>query len=225
MSATILGVSDTVNDPAYTAAFEHTAKVFEETIKIFDDATNPSRDGWKLKSEHKEDKCYNKRFPLGKVYHLKKEYQAPVDLVFQDHWSDVENTVNWNPSTDYLKRLAVIGNQADVLQYALSDVAVIKGKDFIVCRMYRKTTDGYIVVASSFDTDLPPVPKKTRATANVVAGKFTGLGPQLSTIDFLASVELNDKLIPENLLSKNIADIVIKDARAAHKHISSKFSH
>lgn len=222
-TADILGVTDVLTDNQYTQGFVHTANTFGEALRLYDEVKNPKREGWKLKSEHKGDQCYNKRFPIGKIYTTKKVVNAPVDVVFENHWKNIEDTPTWNPTTDYTKRIATIGEYTDVIQYALSDVALLKGKEFVVCRMYRKVDNGYVVVASSFDTKIPVVPKKNRAHVNVIAGYFIGRSDGTTSIEYIVSVELKDKLIPEAILSKSIADSLLKDANAAFKHVEANY--
>lgn len=72
-------------------------------------------------------------------------------------------------------------SQCSYFQYTTSEVVVIKGRDFVVCRMWRKVMslirltypfskgtvllqvgDSYVVAATSFDNDVPVVAKKKR---------------------------------------------------------------
>ncbi|KHJ97751.1 hypothetical protein OESDEN_02270 [Oesophagostomum dentatum] len=112
------------------------------------------------------------------------------------------------------------------LQYTTSEVVVIKGRDFVVCRMWRKVGDSYVVAATSFENDVPIVAKKKRGWVNVCAGKFTPLAtdPTKCTIEYIVSVDLKDKLTPKAVLSSGIADMVIKDARNADKYIEEEKS-
>lgn len=77
---------------------------------MFDDAKRADRKDWKLKAEHKGDKCFNKHFPIGKVYYLKvsglrrwllttssssflhefqKAYNLDMETLFTNHWKEV----------------------------------------------------------------------------------------------------------------------------------------
>ncbi|XGW23214.1 hypothetical protein V3C99_005450 [Haemonchus contortus] len=109
-------------------------------------------------------------------------------------------------------------------QYTTSDVIVIKGRDFVVCRMWRKVGDSYVVAATSFETDIPVAAKKKRGWANVVAGKFSPQANDASkcVIEYLVSVDLKDKLTPKAVQSSGIADMMIKDARCAYKFVEEE---
>ena len=66
------------------------------------------------------------------------------------------------------------------LQYATSDVAVFKGRDFVVCRMWRRVENYIIVAASSFDNDIPVIPKKKRfAPSSCIYSIFQRMGESL----------------------------------------------
>lgn len=96
----LLGITDTTDDnkvpfPLFYLTFllqfglglRSTANAFAEAVNIFHDAEKLA--GWKLKTEMKGDKCYNKHFPVGKVYSLRTEYPLPMQPLFENHWNEV----------------------------------------------------------------------------------------------------------------------------------------
>ncbi|KAL6730865.1 hypothetical protein Aduo_001791 [Ancylostoma duodenale] len=228
MSTTVklLEIEDTTSDSQYGMGLRNTAHAFVEALKVFDDAKRADRKDWKLKAEHKGDKCFNKHFPIGKVYYLKKTYNIDMETLFQHHWNEIEKTPQWNCNVHSVDRLGTISEHADILHYTTSEVVVIKGRDFVVCRMWRKVGDSYVVAATSFDNDVPVVAKKKRGWVNVCAGKFTPSAndPTKCTVEYIVSVDLKDKLTPKAVLSSGIADMVIKDARNADKYIEEEIS-
>ncbi|VDM74791.1 unnamed protein product [Strongylus vulgaris] len=199
----------------YGVGLRNTAHAFVEALKVFDDAKRADRKDWKLKSEHKGDKCFNKHFPIGKVYYLK-----------------IENTPHWNSNVHSVDRLGTISEHADILHYTTSEVVVIKGRDFVVCRMWRKYTtsevvvikgrdfvvcrmwrkvgDSYVVCATSFENDVPIMAKKKRGWVNVCAGKFTPLAsdPTKCTIEYIVSIDLRDKITPKALPHQRLSRFV-----------------
>ncbi|KAK5965051.1 START domain-containing protein, partial [Trichostrongylus colubriformis] len=124
----------------YGKGLRSTAHALVEALKIFDDAKRADRKDWKQKAENKGDKCFNKRFPIGKVYYLKKVLNIDYETLFKSHWNEVERTPEWNENVHSLKRIDTISEYADVLHYTTSDVIVVKGRDFVVCRMWRKVS-------------------------------------------------------------------------------------
>lgn len=228
MSTTVklLDIEDITTNSQYGQGLRSTAHAFVEALKVFDDAKRADRKDWKLKAEHKGDKCFNKHFPIGKVYYLKKAYNLDMETLFTNHWKEIEKTPEWNSNVHSVKRLDTISEHADILHYTTSEVIVIKGRDFVVCRMWRKVGDSYVVAATSFDTDVPVAPKKKRGWVNVCAGKFTPLpnDPSKCSIEYLVSVDLKDKLTPKAVQSSGIADMVIKDARNAFKYVEDEMS-
>ncbi|VDO56733.1 unnamed protein product [Haemonchus placei] len=180
----------------YGIGLRGTAHAFVEALKVFDDAKRADRKDWKQKAEHKGDKCFNKHFPIGKVYYLK-----------------IEKTPEWNSNVHSLERVDTISEHADILHYTTSDVIVIKGRDFVVCRMWRKVGDSYVVAATSFETDIPVAAKKKRPQANDASK---------CVIEYLVSVDLKDKLTPKAVQSSGIADMMIKDARCAFKFVEEE---
>ncbi|VDL72797.1 unnamed protein product [Nippostrongylus brasiliensis] len=188
MSTTVklLDIEDTSTNSQYGMGLRNTAHAFVEALKIFDDAKRADRKDWKQKAEHKGDKCFNKHFPIGKVYYLKKTFNLDMDNLFTNHWNE----------------------------YTTSEVVVIKGRDFVVCRMWRKVGDSYVVCATSFETDIAVAPKKKRGWVNVCAGKFTPLNsdPTKSLVEYLVSVDLKDKITPK------------ADARNAFKYVEEEIA-
>ncbi|KAK6058286.1 hypothetical protein COOONC_04146 [Cooperia oncophora] len=91
MSTTVklLEIEDTTPNSQYGIGLRSTANAFVEALKVFDDAKRADRKDWKEKAEHKGDKCFNKHFPIGKVYYLKKSFNADAETVFRSHWNDV----------------------------------------------------------------------------------------------------------------------------------------
>ncbi|KAK6046685.1 START domain protein [Cooperia oncophora] len=217
MSTTVklLEIEDTTSDSQYGMGLRNTAHAFVEALEVFDDAKRADRKDWKEKAEHKGDKCFNKHFPIGKVYYLKKLYNVDAETMFKHHWNRENAGMEW--------KCAECGtycyDQRDgryYSHYTTSDSIGIKGRDFVVCRMWRKVGDSYVVAATSFETDIPVAAKKKRGWANVVAGKFAPLAndPSKCTIEYLVSVDLKDKVTPKAPL---IAETMIKDARYAFK--------
>uniref|UniRef100_A0A1I7WU95 START domain-containing protein n=1 Tax=Heterorhabditis bacteriophora TaxID=37862 RepID=A0A1I7WU95_HETBA len=119
MSATVelLGVQDETTDSQYASGLRNTAAAFVEALKIYDDARRADRKDWKMKSEHKGDKCFNKHFPVGKVYYLKKEFSLDMETLFRHHWDEIEKTHEWNPNVQSVNRVATISEHADILHY------------------------------------------------------------------------------------------------------------
>ena len=103
-------------------------------------------------------------------------------------------------------------------------MAVFKGRDFVVCRLWRRVDESIIVAASSFNTDIPVMPKKKRGWVNLCAGKFTPhpTDPNRTTVVYLVCVDLKDKLIPKTILSSGVAEMTIKDAQYALKYIEEE---
>ncbi|CAI4231606.1 unnamed protein product [Auanema sp. JU1783] len=223
-SIELLGVTDSTEDARYAIALRKTAGMFAEAVKIFDETDDPLKHDWKLKTETKGNKCYNKHFPVGKVYCLTKEFPLPAQTLFEHHWNEIEKTPEWNPNVQHSKREHVISENADIIHYATSDVVVVKGRDFVVCRMWRKFEESWIVAASSFDTDIPVLPKKKRGFVNVCSGRFRP-HPQdanKTILTYLVCVDLKDKLMPKAVISSGIAEMTIKDASYALKFIEEE---
>ncbi|WKX89795.1 hypothetical protein Q1695_009000 [Nippostrongylus brasiliensis] len=228
MSTTVklLDIEDTSTNSQYGMGLRNTAHAFVEALKIFDDAKRADRKDWKQKAEHKGDKCFNKHFPIGKVYYLKKTFNLDMDNLFTNHWNEIQKTPEWNSNVHTVEVVDKISDHADIIHYTTSEVVVIKGRDFVVCRMWRKVGDSYVVCATSFETDIAVAPKKKRGWVNVCAGKFTPLNsdPTKSLVEYLVSVDLKDKITPKAVISSGIAEMLIKDARNAFKYVEEEIA-
>ncbi|KJH51633.1 hypothetical protein DICVIV_02169 [Dictyocaulus viviparus] len=122
----LLDIEDSTSNAQYGAGLRSTANAFVEALKMFDDVKHADRKEWKLKTEHKGDKCFNKVFPIGKVYYLKKIYNMDMEALFQHHWDEIEKTPEWNSNVHSVERLETISKYADILHYTTSEVIAVK---------------------------------------------------------------------------------------------------
>ncbi len=57
-----------------------------------------------------------------------------------------------------------------MLQYATSDLWIVKGRDFVIGRLYRKLGDSYVMAARSFELESMP---ETSAKVRFVTAAFS----------------------------------------------------
>ncbi|CAJ0572886.1 unnamed protein product, partial [Mesorhabditis spiculigera] len=223
-SVELLGIVEQSDNPRYSTALRQTARLFPEAISIFHSPETAERKEWKKKCESKGDICYNRHLPIGKCYLLTKTFNAAAEDIFQHHWNEIEDTPSWNPQVHAVEKVVSLSPTADIIHYSTSDVVVVKGRDFVVCRMWRRIEDEWFVVAASFENDIPVWPKKKRGQANIVAGCFRQKkgDPETAIVDYLVSVDFPGTSIPKAVLSKNIAEMLVADARYAEKHLAER---
>uniref|UniRef100_A0A914XLK9 START domain-containing protein n=1 Tax=Plectus sambesii TaxID=2011161 RepID=A0A914XLK9_9BILA len=157
----VFGVSDTLHEKSaeHEKALALSAEAMKEAVSIFDSADFKSNDGWKKEAEDNGSTVHSKNFPYGKLFALRTEINAPASVLFQDHWDGVEQLSSWNSNIQSAKVLVKLGDQSDVIYNAMNDIMIVKGRDFVGGRMWRKVGESYVVAGKSTELALMPAQK------------------------------------------------------------------
>ncbi|VDM41515.1 unnamed protein product [Toxocara canis] len=141
----------------YAEGLKTVAKTFNEALDIFNAPDFVSKSGWKKESESPtHDTIYSKRSDTGKLFALRCEMPKDCETVFKDNWEGINELTKWNSNLAFSKVVATLSDHADVCHYGNRDLLIVKGRDFLVARMYRKIHNGYITVGRSFElADIP----------------------------------------------------------------------
>jgi len=218
----LFGVTDTLQNRTNEneKALALTAEAMKEAVAVFDSSDFKTNEGWKKETEDDQGSTvHSKSGPNGKLFVLRAEINAPAPVLFQDHWDGVELVHTWNTNIESAKRLVPLGDQSDVIYNAMNDILIVKGRDFVVGRMWRQFGDSYIVAGKSVDYNtLMPVQKgKVRATLHIGAGKFTPLTPTTTKLEYLLSMDFKG-LIPKPVFNAVMGKLMLGDASMLKKH-------
>ncbi|VDK57933.1 unnamed protein product [Gongylonema pulchrum] len=122
ISVTVAGVTDTLKPEheKYGKALNEVMETMNEVIRIISTPEFETMDGWKLKKENKHDKVFSKRFPIGKIFTLRTELDAPREHLFTEHWDNFTQTAYLNKNTSLAEKVAVLSKHAEILHVSYS---------------------------------------------------------------------------------------------------------
>lgn len=205
----VLGVSEALSpeDEKYADGLKAVEKAFKKSLEIFNAADFASKEGWKKECENStKDSVYSKHIAEGKLFAVECEYQADAETLFKDNWDDFAKGPEWNKDVSFARVVAKLGDHVDIVHYGNRDALfVIKSRDFLVMRMYRRLDNGvYMVVGRSLD--LPSIPETkeyVRAEAKLGATQFIPKkdDPNVTIVRYLMCFELKG-LLPKALIDQ-----------------------
>ncbi|VDM33598.1 unnamed protein product [Toxocara canis] len=84
---------------------------------------------------------------------LQTEMDAPRQQLFDEHWDNFVETAKLNKNTSLAEKVAVLSPHVEIIHYAMKDSGLVKGRDFVTSRIYRRVGDDIIEAARSYETD------------------------------------------------------------------------
>jgi len=218
MASLRLCLTDTPeNRKAYNSALE----AFKEAIELFDSADYKTKDGWKKEAEDQGVTVYSKYMSYGKLFALHTELNITAEEMFKDQWEGVEQLSDWNTNVEVGKNLQKLGSQSDITYQAMADILIVKGRDFVGSRIWRKIGDSYLLAGRDAECALMPVQKgKVRGVLHMGAGKFTPKAgdPSKTSLEYLMSMEFKG-MIPKAIINTVMAKLMLGDVALTKKHI------
>uniref|UniRef100_A0A914XJ31 START domain-containing protein n=1 Tax=Plectus sambesii TaxID=2011161 RepID=A0A914XJ31_9BILA len=219
----LYGVSETLindteeNRTAYKAAFD----ALKESVELFDSKDYKTKNGWKKEAEDQGDVVYSKYMSYGKLFALHAELNISPEELFKDQWEGVEQLPEWNTNVEEGKNVAPLGSQSDITYQAMTDMMIIKGRDFVGSRIWRKIGDSYLLIGTGVVHSLMPERKgKVRGFLHLGAGKFSPVpgDPSKTSLEYLMSMEFKG-IIPKAIINTVTARMMIADVALTRKHI------
>uniref|UniRef100_A0A183EAH3 START domain-containing protein n=1 Tax=Gongylonema pulchrum TaxID=637853 RepID=A0A183EAH3_9BILA len=140
----------------YADAFKNAEAAMRVLLEVCGSANFETKKDWNKVYEKNAEPVYVKKFDIGRVFALKIIYNIMLQDLFDEHWYDITTTPQWNPNFAYMERIECLTSHCDVLKYATRDIMFVKGREFLVCRLYRKIGTNIYVAARSFEMDEIP---------------------------------------------------------------------
>uniref|UniRef100_A0A0R3S3H3 START domain-containing protein n=1 Tax=Elaeophora elaphi TaxID=1147741 RepID=A0A0R3S3H3_9BILA len=179
-------------------------------------------DGWKQKISNKNDVVYSKRYKMGKVFTMRTNFNFPLQQAFVEHWENFVDITQHNKNISSVKIVADLSSNTDIVYYAMNDISSIKGREFLMCRTFRRADNEIIEAARSFD--LPGFeynPQKIRGHIVLGGGRFR-IHPKDSTktiVDYVMCVDFKSPDIPKTIMDATLSMLIIQDAESIRKQI------
>uniref|UniRef100_A0AC34R135 START domain-containing protein n=1 Tax=Panagrolaimus sp. JU765 TaxID=591449 RepID=A0AC34R135_9BILA len=208
----------------YEKAFVQIGEGFKLASEIFNDDDFEKKKGWKVDSESHGMTVHTKTYPFGKVFALTAQFAAPIETVFDVTVRDFGNTSKW--STNIIKSEVVVQltDNVDIVHYANPDVMIVKSRDYVTGRIWRKIEDQYYIGARSVDVDdLKETKEHVRGKLHLGCGRLSPIGETRTQIEYLLCIDFKG-LIPKTVVNAVMGKLVIKDFEETDKHLKEVYN-
>uniref|UniRef100_A0AC34R145 START domain-containing protein n=1 Tax=Panagrolaimus sp. JU765 TaxID=591449 RepID=A0AC34R145_9BILA len=152
------------------------------------------------------------------------QFAAPIETVFDVTVRDFGNTSKW--STNIIKSEVVVQltDNVDIVHYANPDVMIVKSRDYVTGRIWRKIEDQYYIGARSVDVDdLKETKEHVRGKLHLGCGRLSPIGETRTQIEYLLCIDFKG-LIPKTVVNAVMGKLVIKDFEETDKHLKEVYN-
>uniref|UniRef100_A0A1I7Y6W2 START domain-containing protein n=1 Tax=Steinernema glaseri TaxID=37863 RepID=A0A1I7Y6W2_9BILA len=220
-SIEIFDVKDTLAPEfeKYKQGMVNASESLKEAYEIFNSVSFATKEDWKKETEQNGDIVYSKNIKYGKLFTLSSELPLDCETVFKDNWTGIENLSQWNPNYAFSHSFKTLTDHADLIHYGNNDMMVVKGRDFVVGRMWRKIGDAFFLSGRSFETpDIPESKNNVRAVLHLGAGRFQPhpSDPTKCKVDFIMCLDFKG-WIPSKVINAVMGKMMIQDAEVNKK--------
>uniref|UniRef100_F1LCV3 START domain-containing protein n=1 Tax=Ascaris suum TaxID=6253 RepID=F1LCV3_ASCSU len=228
-SLTVAGVTDTLQQQheKYEGALKAAGDAMNDVLHILSTPEFETMEGWKKKKENKSDVVYSRRFEFGKVFTLRIELDLPRQQLFDEHWDNFVETAKLNKNTSLAEKVAILSPHAEIIHYAMKDAGLVKGRDFITARIYRRVDDDIIEAARSFETDeVERYKKKIRGKLILGGGRFR-VHPKdanKTIVDYLICLDFNGPDLTKPVVESTLSKFILQDAEWTREQVEKKNS-
>uniref|UniRef100_A0A914VWW9 START domain-containing protein n=1 Tax=Plectus sambesii TaxID=2011161 RepID=A0A914VWW9_9BILA len=164
------------------------------------------------------------------------EITANYEVLFLDLFENIDKDHEWNPNIELGKRITWLGDQSDIAYHAMSDFWILKGRDMLAARIWRKLGDSIMMAGRSVEYSLAPlVVNKIRsitfyphvpisgsglkkAETSLASGRFSMVQnrPDKCLVEYLICCDLKG-WIPKPLTDAVMGKLLLSDAANLRK--------
>uniref|UniRef100_A0AC34Q4T1 START domain-containing protein n=1 Tax=Panagrolaimus sp. JU765 TaxID=591449 RepID=A0AC34Q4T1_9BILA len=203
----------------YEKPFEQIGEGFKLALEIFNDDDFKKKNGWKIDSESHGMTVYSKNYPFGKVFALTAQLAAPMETVFDVTIRDFGNTAKWSANVTKSEIVVKLTDNVDIVYYANPDVMIVKSRDYVTGRIWRKIDNQYYVAVRSVDVDdLKETKEHVRGKLHLGCGRMTPINGHLTQVEYLLCIDFKG-LIPKTVVNAVMGRIIMKDLEETDKHL------
>ncbi|KAE9547812.1 hypothetical protein FO519_008978 [Halicephalobus sp. NKZ332] len=209
----------------YAKAFNSVGDTFEEAYKIFSDSDYNAKTGsWKLDSQTGDAVVHSKSFPFGHVFALTATLDAPIDQVFNATVLEFEKTSSWSSNIVFSNIIVKLTEHVDIVHYANPDVMIVKSRDFVTARLWRKIGNQIYIGARSVEADeVKETKDRVRGKLHLGCGRLTPLDGNKTKVEYLLSIDFKG-LIPKGIVNTVMGKLILKDFEETAEHFK-KLTH
>uniref|UniRef100_A0A158R3W2 START domain-containing protein n=1 Tax=Syphacia muris TaxID=451379 RepID=A0A158R3W2_9BILA len=226
-SYTVAGLTDVLSpeNEQYAEALDTAGKAMEDVLTVLKDPGFETMEGWKKKKDNKDDVVYSKRFPFGKVFTLRAIMNASREEIFSEHWDNFVETAKLSKNTSLAEKVAILTPHVEIIHYAMKDSGLVKGRDFVTSRMYRRVDDVVLEAARSCEKpEIERYKKKTRGNLLLGGGRFQihPEDPQKTIVDYMVALDFKGPDLTKPVVESTICKFILQDVQWAREHIAEK---
>uniref|UniRef100_A0A7E4V7P3 START domain-containing protein n=1 Tax=Panagrellus redivivus TaxID=6233 RepID=A0A7E4V7P3_PANRE len=218
----LYGVKDYIEDEKYADSVETAKKTFKEAFALYTDEGFESFDGWKRESQTAQHSVYSRQMSYGKLFALRSVIAKPLETVFAERWHGLDSVANWNNNIEFSSTVKKLSSHIDIAHYANRDVLMVKSRDYVAVRIWRKIDGDYYLIVRSTDVDDVPPSDRVRAIIHMGAGRFRQdpNDPGQTLVDLMLCIDFGGS-IPRYIINTVMGKLMIKDFEETRKHIES----
>ncbi|VDM25664.1 unnamed protein product [Toxocara canis] len=210
------------NSDKYAEGLRKANEALRDLMELVSMPDFEQRDGWKRKNSNRSDIVFSKRYSMGKVFTMRTVFDFPLQQAFAEHWENFIDIIHYNKNISNVRVIAELSAHADVVYYAMKDFAVVKGREFLTCRTFRRIGDEIMEAARSFELpDIKRNPNKIRGDVVLAGGRFR-MDPKDATktiVDYVMCVDFKGPDIPKVIMDATIGMFIMQDADYTRKQI------
>ncbi|EFO19293.2 hypothetical protein LOAG_09204 [Loa loa] len=214
--------SNNADNQKYEEGVRQANEALRDLMELVNMPDFEDHDGWKQKIAHKNDIVYSKRYKMGKIFTMRTIFNFPLQQAFVEHWENFVDISHSNKNISNVKIVADLSSNTDIVYYAINDISSIKGREFLMCRTFRRIDNEIIEAARSFDLpDFEYNPQKIRGHIILGGGRFR-IHPKDSTktiVDYVMCVDFKGPDIPKVIMDATLSMLIIQDAESIRKQI------
>uniref|UniRef100_A0A915PIT4 START domain-containing protein n=1 Tax=Setaria digitata TaxID=48799 RepID=A0A915PIT4_9BILA len=206
----------------YAEGIKNANEALRDLIELVNMPNFDNREGWKQKSANKSDIVYSKHHSLGKIFTMRTVFDFPLQPSFAEHWENFADIIEYNKNISSVKVLADLAPNMDIVYYAMKDIGKIKGREFLMCRTFRRTGDEILEAVRSFDyPNAERNPQKIRGQVILGGGRFRSFpkDPTKTLVDYVMCVDFKERNIPSIIMDATMSTLIMQDAEYTRKQI------
>ncbi|VDM93452.1 unnamed protein product [Onchocerca ochengi] len=210
------------NNQKYEEGIRQANEALRDLMELVNMPDFEDHDGWKRKTSNKTDIVYAKHYKMGKVFTMRTVFNFPLQQAFVEHWENFVDIIHYNKNISSVKIIADLSSNTDIVYYAMNDISTIKGREFLMCRTFRRTDNEIIEAARSINLpDFESNPQKIRGQIILGGGRFR-IHPKDSTktvVDYVMCVDFKSPDIPNVIMDATLSMLIMQDAESIRRQI------
>lgn len=223
-SIEFFGINETVpiEDEKYFKCLLEATTAFQEAYNIFTNPGFKTKKDWTKEAESTFASVHSIDIEHGRLFSMRSELPVDVETFFDEYWNRFDDLEEWNDHFLFTKTLKNITEHSQLLHSCTNDIFIIKGREALISRVYRKIGDDYFMAFRSCHDHMPEIPEvrgKVRATVHLAGSKLSPhpSKPNFTIVEQMVCMDVNG-FIPNWVMNHITGRMSINDAAKNYEH-------